>query len=82
MPAALVAILLSGAAYVPVDWDDPASRAETVFGEAAVACVMGEGMAITPDGLVWTVTDNDGVDDASGETFLWSVPLGKQTAWN
>lgn len=49
---ALVAILLSGAAYVPVDWDDPVSRAETVFGEAAVACVMGEGMAITPvDGV-------------------------------
>ncbi|MBD9526005.1 esterase-like activity of phytase family protein [Paracoccus sp. PAR01] len=41
-----------------------------------------EGMAITADGLVWTVTDNDGVDDASGETFLWSFPLGKQTASN
>ncbi|MFG6079208.1 esterase-like activity of phytase family protein [Paracoccus litorisediminis] len=41
-----------------------------------------EGMAITPDGLVWTVTDNDGVDDASGETFLWSFPLGTQTASN
>lgn len=35
-----------------------------------------EGMAITPDGTVWTVTDNDGVDDASGETLLWSFKLG------
>ncbi|MFC3570384.1 esterase-like activity of phytase family protein [Paracoccus simplex] len=39
-----------------------------------------EGMAIAPDGTVWTVTDNDGVDDASGETFLWSFTLGTQTA--
>ncbi|WP_323716779.1 esterase-like activity of phytase family protein [Paracoccus aminovorans] len=35
-----------------------------------------EGMAIAPDGTAWIVTDNDGVDDASGETFLWSVKLG------
>ncbi|WP_199258532.1 esterase-like activity of phytase family protein [Paracoccus binzhouensis] len=39
-----------------------------------------EGMAIAPAGTVWTVTDNDGVDDASGETFLWSFTLGTQTA--
>lgn len=39
-----------------------------------------EGMAIAPDGTVWTVTDNDGVDDASGETLLWSFRLGMQTA--
>ncbi|MFD1882716.1 esterase-like activity of phytase family protein [Paracoccus pacificus] len=31
-----------------------------------------EGMAITQDGTIWTITDNDGVDDASGETLLWS----------
>lgn len=35
-----------------------------------------EGMAIAPDGTVWAVTDNDGVDDASGETLLWSFRLG------
>ena len=34
-----------------------------------------EGMAITEDGTVWMVTDNDGVDDASGETFFWSFKL-------
>ncbi|WBU57297.1 esterase-like activity of phytase family protein [Paracoccus sediminicola] len=34
-----------------------------------------EGMAIAEDGTVWVVTDNDGVDDASGETFLWSFKL-------
>ncbi len=39
-----------------------------------------EGLAIAPDGLFWTVTDNDGVEDASGETFLWSFRPGVQTA--
>ncbi|WP_282602599.1 esterase-like activity of phytase family protein [Paracoccus sp. PARArs4] len=34
-----------------------------------------EGMAISDAGRVWIVTDNDGVDDASGETFLWSFDL-------
>ncbi|WP_136067437.1 esterase-like activity of phytase family protein [Modicisalibacter radicis] len=32
-----------------------------------------EGLAITADGTAWIVTDNDGVDDSSGETFLWSI---------
>lgn len=32
-----------------------------------------EGFAIDAAGNGWLVTDNDGVDDSSGETFLWSV---------
>ncbi len=31
-----------------------------------------EGLAVTEDGTFWVSTDNDGVDDSSGETFLWS----------
>jgi hypothetical protein len=34
-----------------------------------------EGLAITADGTAWVVTDNDGVDDSSGETLFWSVTL-------
>ncbi|MDO6584882.1 esterase-like activity of phytase family protein [Salipiger sp. 1_MG-2023] len=34
-----------------------------------------EGMAITDDGTVYVATDNDGVDDSSGETFFWSFKL-------
>jgi hypothetical protein len=34
-----------------------------------------EGMAVGPDGSAWIVTDNDGVDDHSGETMFFSVPL-------
>jgi len=32
-----------------------------------------EGLAIGGDGNVYAVTDNDGVDDASGETVFWSI---------
>ncbi|MDM2441044.1 AMP-binding protein, partial [Mycobacteroides abscessus] len=41
---AILATLAAGAAYVPVDADDPDERAALVFGEAQVAAV------ITPDG--------------------------------
>jgi len=34
-----------------------------------------ESLAITPEGMAWVATDNDGVDDASGETFLWSFQM-------
>lgn len=34
-----------------------------------------EGMAIAADGTVHVMTDNDGVDDASGETFYWRFKL-------
>ncbi|OUD09033.1 alkaline phosphatase [Marivivens niveibacter] len=32
-----------------------------------------EGLAIFPDGTAWVSTDNDGVDDSSGETLFWSI---------
>ena len=32
-----------------------------------------EGFAIDAAGMGWVVTDNDGVDDSSGETLFWSV---------
>lgn len=32
-----------------------------------------EGFAIDSAGTGWVVTDNDGVDDSSGETFFWSI---------
>src|ERR1700754_2481844 len=45
---AILATLASGAAYVPVDADDPDERAELVFGEADVVGV------ITDRGLIRT----------------------------
>ena len=38
---AILAIMAAGAAYVPVDADDPEERAELVFGEAGVVGVIG-----------------------------------------
>ncbi|WP_456505882.1 Pls/PosA family non-ribosomal peptide synthetase [Arthrobacter sp. UYCu723] len=40
---AILAVLLVGAAYVPVDADDPHERAKLVFGEAAVAGILRAG---------------------------------------
>lgn len=40
---AILAVLAAGAAYVPVDVDDPDERARTVFTEAAVQRVLAEG---------------------------------------
>jgi non-ribosomal peptide synthetase-like protein len=43
---AILACLVAGAAYVPVDADDPEERAALVFGEAAVAAVITDGPTI------------------------------------
>ncbi|WP_435743296.1 Pls/PosA family non-ribosomal peptide synthetase [Nocardioides sp. SYSU DS0663] len=43
---AVLGILLAGAAYVPVDADDPDERARLVFGEADVAAVVGNELAV------------------------------------
>jgi hypothetical protein len=32
-----------------------------------------EGLAIDAEGNGWVVTDNDGVNDASGETMFWTI---------
>ncbi|MBF9028955.1 alkaline phosphatase [Rhodobacterales bacterium HKCCE3408] len=33
-----------------------------------------EGLAIAADGTMWVSTDNDGVDDSSGETMFFAIP--------
>ncbi|WP_328829273.1 Pls/PosA family non-ribosomal peptide synthetase [Nocardioides acrostichi] len=53
---AILGVLHAGAAYVPVDADDPDERARVVFGEAEVAAVVGAGLALDvrpgPDGAL------------------------------
>jgi len=44
---AIAGTLLAGAAYVPVDADDPDERARTVFGEARVAAVLTDDLELT-----------------------------------
>ena len=44
---AILGVLAAGAAYVPVDADDPDERADLVFGEAGVCAVLGDGGALS-----------------------------------
>ncbi|MFC5761076.1 amino acid adenylation domain-containing protein, partial [Actinacidiphila bryophytorum] len=46
----ILGVLAAGAAYVPVDAEDPDERADLVFGEAAVAAVLGAGRTLTVTG--------------------------------
>ena len=72
---AILSTLWAGAAYVPVDWDDPDSRADTVWEEASVAAVYGKDLAIVdkhgggnPDHHVPTLEDDAWVIFTSGST--------------
>jgi non-ribosomal peptide synthetase-like protein len=47
---AVLAVLAAGAAYVPVDFEDPDERAALVFGEAGVGAVIGADRRITVQG--------------------------------
>ncbi|UGU28746.1 Pls/PosA family non-ribosomal peptide synthetase [Mycolicibacterium smegmatis] len=64
---AILSVLAAGAAYVPVDADDPDERAQLVFGEAGVVGV------ITERGLIRGV----------GQSRGWraAAPLGRDDAW-
>ena len=42
----ILAVLASGAAYVPADFDEPGERAELVFREASVCAVLGSGLSL------------------------------------
>ncbi len=44
---AILAVLSAGAAYVPVDAEDPEERAALVFGEAGVCAVLGDNGSMT-----------------------------------
>ncbi|HVK24616.1 MAG TPA: Pls/PosA family non-ribosomal peptide synthetase [Actinokineospora sp.] len=59
----ILAVLAAGAAYVPVDFDDPRDRADLVFGEAGVAAILGENRQVsmvgTPIGLLGVPSPDD-----------------------
>ena len=47
---AILGVLTAGAAYVPVDADDPDERAHVVFAESRATVVVGEGLVLTSAG--------------------------------
>ncbi|MFC8349312.1 Pls/PosA family non-ribosomal peptide synthetase [Streptomyces sp. NPDC057280] len=59
---AILAVLAAGAAYVPVDAEDPDERAELVFGEAEVRAVIGAGHELTVTGRGATPAARPGVE--------------------
>ncbi|GAA2595225.1 non-ribosomal peptide synthetase [Actinomadura fulvescens] len=60
---AILGVLTAGAAYVPVDADDPDERAALVFGEAGVRAVIGDGRAVTVLGTPGGRSGRPGPDD-------------------
>ncbi|WP_020658603.1 Pls/PosA family non-ribosomal peptide synthetase [Amycolatopsis benzoatilytica] len=60
----ILAVLATGAAYVPVDADDPADRAETVWAESGVCLVLGDGGLPATRGPQWPRVRPQPQDDA------------------
>lgn len=83
---AILGILAAGAAYVPVDADDPAERAALVFGEAAVRGVIGAHGSYTPTGPAdaghtAALFDGDAPHPASATLFTIEPPTLDDDAW-
>jgi non-ribosomal peptide synthetase-like protein len=73
LSVSILAVLAAGAAYVPVDADDPEERATLVFGEAGVVGVIGAGGVLRDrQGTALPVTD----PTASAE-----APTTEDDAW-
>ena len=60
---AVLGVLAAGAAYVPVDADDPDERAELVFGEAGVTAVLTDGGELVTRGTPCGRPGRPGPDD-------------------
>ncbi len=90
---AILGILHAGAAYVPVDADDPDERARTVFGESRVAAIIGNGLAIAPTsptpllprpavGAVDPADETaDPIDGVEGAEAALDIPTPQDDAW-
>ena len=82
---AILATLFAGAAYVPVDADDPDERAELVFTEAAVRAVITDGPTITRAFAVPEAApagpDPAAPADGAGQSVVPVSPGPEDDAW-
>ncbi|WP_029150492.1 Pls/PosA family non-ribosomal peptide synthetase [Microbacterium indicum] len=76
---AILGIMAAGAAYVPVDADDPQERADLVFGEAHVAGIAQEHAYVAADGSETDLFDGD--DPEPGGEPLVDPPTPDHDAW-
>ncbi len=72
---AILSILEVGAAYVPVDADDPEERAELVFGEAQVTAI------VTAGGIAAGTAPKQNAPELGGGTPVPEPPTPEDDAW-
>ncbi|TKV29434.1 amino acid adenylation domain-containing protein [Arthrobacter sp. NamB2] len=66
---AILGVLSAGAAYVPVDADDPDERARVVFAESRVVAVVGQGLSVAAG----AGRTNGGTGDPTPDDDAWII---------
>ncbi|MFK4761785.1 Pls/PosA family non-ribosomal peptide synthetase [Microbacterium sp. ZW T5_45] len=78
----ILSILAAGAAYVPVDADDPQERADLVFGEAKVRGTIGAGGVFTPaDGAAGELFHGEDPHPGTSALPIVAPPTPEDDAW-
>lgn len=78
---AVLSVLAAGAAYVPVDADDPEERAQLVFGEAAVRAVLTDAGLVVGDAAPVAVFDGSAPHPSTAAVPVVSPPTPDDDAW-
>ncbi|WP_158864122.1 Pls/PosA family non-ribosomal peptide synthetase [Leifsonia sp. AG29] len=78
---AILGVLAAGAAYVPVDVDDPQERADLVFGEARVRAVLTDDGLRVDGGPATTVAAMDDPYPSTAALTVVTPPAPDDDAW-
>jgi non-ribosomal peptide synthetase-like protein len=78
----ILAVMAAGAAYVPVDADDPDERARLVFGEAGVkGIIAGDGEFVTGDEALVRLYDGEAPHPSTSAVPIVAPPTVDDDAW-